>query len=76
MTFSDIFKDKNGKISGTSVSKICIVFGVLIVWLIASLFSHPIVLATIPEEVVWLVCGALGVGVANKGIDCIKKNPE
>lgn len=67
-----MFKDKDGKISGTSVSKVVVVLCVMLVWTIVSF--HSMALAAVPEGIIWLVGLALGVGVANKGIDIFQKN--
>lgn len=71
---SDIFKDKNGKYSGTSIAKLFIVFAIIGVWLYVSVKTSTI--SAIPESLVMLVCGSLGVGVFNKFADNKKEDKQ
>lgn len=66
-----MFQNAEGKTSGTSVSKVVIVLVVMLVFAVASLRGNCVY--DLPESVVWLIGVALGLGVANKGIDLAKK---
>lgn len=69
-----MFKDKNDKISMTSVMKFFVTSSIMIMWILICL--HKKELVTIPTELVFLICGSLGVGVLNKSVDILNKKDK
>lgn len=69
-----IFKDKNGKISMTSVMKFFVTMSIMIIWIFMCISKKDMI--TIPTELVFLICGSLGIGVLNKGVDIFGNKKE